>query len=114
MSSVAPERPLLAAVALWVALAVAGATFMSVFTARDSIVYTFDLLLSLIWTDLNLEFEHAYRIETIAQIIEQQMKETFDWAFAAALSTILIIVTTTLYIIYQKVMSVERIYEGKA
>ena len=49
----------------------------------------------------------------IAQIIEQQMKETFDWAFAAALSTILIIVTTTLYIIYQKVMSIERIYEGK-
>jgi ABC-type spermidine/putrescine transport system permease subunit I len=49
----------------------------------------------------------------IAQIIEQQMKETFDWAFAAALSTILIIVTTTLYVIYQKVMSVERIYEGK-
>jgi ABC-type spermidine/putrescine transport system permease subunit I len=49
----------------------------------------------------------------IAQIIEQQMKETFDWPFAAALSTILIIVTTTLYVIYQKVMSVERIYEGK-
>jgi ABC-type spermidine/putrescine transport system permease subunit I len=49
----------------------------------------------------------------IAQIIEQEMKETFDWPFAAALSTILIIVTTTLYVIYQKVMSVERIYEGK-
>lgn len=49
----------------------------------------------------------------IAQIIEQQMRETFDWSFAAALSTILIMVTTTLYIIYQKVMSVERIYEGK-
>ena len=48
----------------------------------------------------------------IAQIIEQQMKETFDWPFAAALSTILIIVTTTLYVIYQKVMSIERIYEG--
>ncbi len=49
----------------------------------------------------------------IAQIIEQEMKETFDWPFAAALSTILIIVTTTLYVIYNKVMSVERIYEGK-
>jgi ABC-type spermidine/putrescine transport system permease subunit I len=49
----------------------------------------------------------------IAQIIEQQMKETFDWPFAAALSTILIIVTTTLYVIYNKVMSIERIYEGK-
>jgi ABC-type spermidine/putrescine transport system permease subunit I len=49
----------------------------------------------------------------IAQIIEQQIRETFDWPFAAALSTILIIVTITLYIIYNKVMSVERIYEGK-
>jgi len=49
----------------------------------------------------------------IAQIIDQEMRETFDWPFAAALSTILIAVTTTLYIIYQKVMSVERIYEGK-
>ena len=49
----------------------------------------------------------------IAQIIEQEMKETFDWPFAAALSTILIFVTTTLYIIYSKMMSVERIYEGK-
>ena len=49
----------------------------------------------------------------IAQIIEQEMKETFDWPFAASLSTILIIVTTTLYVIYNKVMSVERIYEGK-
>ncbi len=49
----------------------------------------------------------------IAQIIEQQIRETFDWPFAAALSTMLIIVTTTLYVIYQKVMSVERIYEGK-
>jgi len=49
----------------------------------------------------------------IAQIVEQQIRETFDWPFAAALSTILIIVTTTLYIIYNKVMSVERIYGGK-
>ena len=49
----------------------------------------------------------------IAQIIDQEMRETFDWPFAAALSTVLIAITTTLYIIYQKVMSVESIYEGK-
>jgi len=49
----------------------------------------------------------------IAQIIEQEMAQTFDWPFAAALSTILIVVTTTLYIIYSRLMSVERIYEGK-
>jgi putative ABC transport system permease protein len=68
------------------ALAVAGATFMSVFTARDSIVYTFDLLLSLIWTDLNLDFEHAYRTETITQIIEQTpgVAHVEGWAFTIA------------------------------
>jgi putative ABC transport system permease protein len=68
------------------ALAVAGAIFMSVFTARDSIVYTFDLLLSLIWTDLNLEFEHAYRTETIAQIIEETpgVAHVEGWAFTIA------------------------------
>jgi ABC-type spermidine/putrescine transport system permease subunit I len=49
----------------------------------------------------------------IAQIIEQEMSQTFDWSFAAALSTILIVITISLYIIYTKVMSVERIYEGK-
>jgi ABC-type spermidine/putrescine transport system permease subunit I len=49
----------------------------------------------------------------IAQIIEQQMSQTFDWSFAAALSTILMAVTITLYVIYTKIMSVERIYEGK-
>ena len=49
----------------------------------------------------------------IAQIIEQQMSQTFDWSFAAALSTVLIAVTISLYIIYTKIMSVERIYEGK-
>jgi ABC-type spermidine/putrescine transport system permease subunit I len=49
----------------------------------------------------------------IAQIIEQQMTMTFDWSFAAALSTILIIITISLYIIYSRVMSVESIYEGK-
>ena len=49
----------------------------------------------------------------IAQIIEQEMRETFDWPFAAALSTVLIMVTTTLYVIYNRVMSIERIYEGK-
>jgi len=49
----------------------------------------------------------------IAQIIEQELSKTFDWPFAAALSTILIFVTITLYVIYSRLMSVERIYEGK-
>lgn len=50
----------------------------------------------------------------IAQVIEQEMNEAFDWSFAAALSTILIAITITLYVIYTRIMSVERIYEGKA
>ena len=49
----------------------------------------------------------------ISQVIEQEMSQTFDWPFAAALSTILMFVTITLYVIYSKVMSFERIYEGK-
>jgi ABC-type spermidine/putrescine transport system permease subunit I len=49
----------------------------------------------------------------IAQVIEQEMSHTFDWSFAAALSTILIFLTISLYVIYTKVMSAERIYEGK-
>jgi putative ABC transport system permease protein len=53
------------------ALALAGAIFMSVFTARDSIVRSFDQLLPLIWTDLNLDFEYTHRAETTSQIIRQ-------------------------------------------
>jgi ABC-type spermidine/putrescine transport system permease subunit I len=49
----------------------------------------------------------------IAQVIEQEIGTTFDWPFAAVLSTILLAVSITLYIIYMKLMSVERIYEGK-
>ena len=49
----------------------------------------------------------------IAQVIEQEMSHTFDWSFAAALSTILIVITIILYAIYNRVMSVDRIYEGK-
>jgi putative spermidine/putrescine transport system permease protein len=49
----------------------------------------------------------------IAQVIEQEMSHTFDWSFAAALSTILIVITVILYAIYNRLMSVDRIYEGK-
>lgn len=49
----------------------------------------------------------------IAQIIEQEIREVFNWGFAAALSTILLVVTIALYLVYSRIMSVERIYEGK-
>ncbi len=48
----------------------------------------------------------------ISQVIEQEIGESLNWGFGAALSTILIIVTTTLYIIYNRLMSVERIHGG--
>jgi putative ABC transport system permease protein len=53
------------------ALSLAGAAFMSVFTARDSTAYSFERLFPLIWTDLNLDFEHAHRTAMIARIIQQ-------------------------------------------
>jgi ABC-type spermidine/putrescine transport system permease subunit I len=49
----------------------------------------------------------------IAQIIEQEIREVFNWGFAAALSTLLLVVTLVLYLLYSRIMSVERIYEGK-
>lgn len=50
----------------------------------------------------------------IAQIIEQEIREVFNWGFAAALSMILLTVTTILYLLYSRIMSVERLYEGKS
>ncbi len=50
----------------------------------------------------------------ISQVIEQEISEAFNWGFAAALSTILIVVTTTLYLIYNRIMSVERIHGERA
>lgn len=46
----------------------------------------------------------------ISQIIEREVNEAFNWGFAAALSTILIVLTMILYLIYNRVMSVERIH----
>jgi putative ABC transport system permease protein len=68
------------------ALALAGATSMSVFTTRDSVIYSFERLFPLIFTDLNLEFEHPHRIETISRIIHQTPGVAYveGWAFAAA------------------------------
>ncbi len=49
----------------------------------------------------------------LAQIIELEISETLNWGFGAALSTILLTVTIALYAMYDRLMSVERIYEGR-
>ncbi len=49
----------------------------------------------------------------LAQIIELEISDTLNWGFGAALSTILLTVTIALYALYDRLMSVERIYEGK-
>jgi putative ABC transport system permease protein len=68
------------------ALALAGAVFMSVFIVRASVVYSFDQLLPMIWTDLNLDFENVHRTETIAQIVQQTPGVTHieAWALTTA------------------------------
>lgn len=49
-----------------------------------------------------------------AQLIEIQINQTLDWGFAAALSTILVVITLALYLIYTWVLNVDKIYRGEA
>lgn len=48
----------------------------------------------------------------LAQIIEQQISDTLNWGFAAALSTILLAVTIVLFLFYDRLISPEKIYGG--
>jgi ABC-type spermidine/putrescine transport system permease subunit I len=45
----------------------------------------------------------------ISQVIQLEIEETFNWGFGAALSMLLMIVTTSLYLIYNRFMSIESI-----
>lgn len=45
----------------------------------------------------------------ISQVIQQEIEDSLNWGFGAALSMLLMIVTTSLYLIYNRVMSIERI-----
>jgi ABC-type spermidine/putrescine transport system permease subunit I len=49
----------------------------------------------------------------LAQIIEQQISETLNWGFASALSSILLAVTIVLFIVYDRLISPEKLYEGR-
>jgi len=52
----------------------------------------------------------SIRETMISQVIEREISEAFNWGFGAALSLILIVITTTLYVIYNRVMSIEKIH----
>jgi putative spermidine/putrescine transport system permease protein len=49
----------------------------------------------------------------LAQIIEQQISDTLNWGFAAALSAILLVVTIVLFLFYDRLISPEKIYGGE-
>ncbi|MCH8996634.1 MAG: ABC transporter permease [Proteobacteria bacterium] len=49
----------------------------------------------------------------LAQIIEQQISDTLNWGFAAALSVILLTVTIVLFFLYDRLISPEKIYGGE-
>ncbi|UCG08004.1 MAG: ABC transporter permease [Desulfobacterales bacterium] len=48
----------------------------------------------------------------ISQVIQSEIEDALNWGFGAALSMLLMIVTTSLYLIYNRVMSIERIHGG--
>jgi putative spermidine/putrescine transport system permease protein len=48
----------------------------------------------------------------ISQVIQSEIDDALNWGFGAALSMLLMIVTTSLYLIYNRVMGVERIHGG--
>jgi len=45
----------------------------------------------------------------ISQVIQHEIDEALNWGFGAALSTLLMIVTTSLYLVYNRFMSIERL-----
>ena len=49
-----------------------------------------------------------------AQLIEIQISKTLDWGFAAALSTILVVITMVLYLVYNWILNVDKIYRGES
>ncbi len=48
----------------------------------------------------------------ISQVIQSEIDDALNWGFGAALSTLLMVVTTALYLIYNRVMGVEKIHGG--
>ncbi len=49
----------------------------------------------------------------ISMIIESQVETYFDWGFASALSTILLACTLVLFLVYERVVGLNRLFEAK-
>jgi putative spermidine/putrescine transport system permease protein len=49
----------------------------------------------------------------IAVIIEQQVEQLLDWHFASALSTVLLAVTAVAFVVYDRVVGMERLFEAR-
>lgn len=49
----------------------------------------------------------------IAMVIENQLEVYFNWGFASALSTLLLLCTLLLFWVYVRVVGLERLFEAK-
>jgi len=49
----------------------------------------------------------------ISVIIEQQVEQLLDWHFASALSTVLLAVTAVAFVVYDRVVGMERLFEAR-
>jgi len=49
----------------------------------------------------------------IAVIIEQQVEQLLDWHFASTLSTVLLAVTAVAFVVYDRVVGMERLFEAR-
>ncbi len=49
----------------------------------------------------------------ISMVIESQVETYFDWGFASALSTVLLVCTLVLFFIYQRMIGLQRLFEAK-
>ena len=50
----------------------------------------------------------------IAMLIEREVEITLNWSFASALAVILLLLTLAGFVVYDKVVRLDRIFEGQA
>ncbi len=53
------------------------------------------------------------RDSMISMVIESQVETYFDWGFASALASVLLICTLLLFIVYERVVGLNRLFEAK-
>lgn len=49
----------------------------------------------------------------IAMVIESQVETYFDWGFASALATVLLVITLLLFLLYARVVGLQRLFEAR-